>query len=281
MTYELSNMTWIEAEENFSRSRVVIIPTGSVEQHGLHIGVGADWIQAWEIAKRVGERTGRIVLPVLPYGISGHHDDFPGVITLTPDTYRMVIFEILQNINRNGVDHVVFMNGHGGNLGGIVEACKKAREDFGMMCAICQWWDILQEPVLGHPSEEHAGYAETALSLASRPEAVKIEKAVLSATKQHDKNIELIRAGKARFKDGIVTIPLKTADVTDTGSMTEAHPEEIQGTRDYSEVTPEFAEALLNKVVNWMSAFVKDFEDFTVPTRSVSKDIALKELEEP
>jgi len=272
-------MTWIEAEENLSRSGVVIIPTGSVEQHGLHIGVGADWIQAWEIAKRVGEKTGTPVLPVLPYGISGHHDDFPGVITLTPDTYRLIIFEILQNIDRNGIDHVVFMNGHGGNLGGIVEACKKAREEFGMISAICQWWDILQEPVLGHPAEEHAGYAETALSLASRPEAVKIGKAILSETKQHDKNIELIRAGKARFKDGTVTIPLKTGDVTDTGSMTEAHPEEVQGTIDYSEVTPEFAEKLMNMVVEWMCDFVKAFEGFNVPQISISKDTALKELE--
>ncbi len=278
--YELSNMTWVEAEEAFMGSKVALLPTGSVEQHGLHLGVGADWIQAWNIARRVGERCGVTVLPIVPYGVSGHHDDFPGVITLQPSTYQKVISEVLDSLARNGVRRVVFMNGHGGNLSAITEAAKEARRRHGIVCAICQWWDILgSRKIFGHPAEEHAGYAETALTLASRPEAVRMGRAVLSATKQFDDEVQMVRAGLARFRGGLVRIPLKTGDVSDTGSMTEAHPEDVPGTRDYSVVTKEFGEELMGEVVEWMCDFVRRFGEFEVPPINVSKEKAFKELE--
>jgi creatinine amidohydrolase len=266
MDFELSNMTWVEARESFGASKLAIVPIGSTEQHGHHLGVGADWIQAWEIARRVGERTGTTVLPVMPYGVSGHHKEFPGTITLTSETLQEVVYDILESLYRYGVERVVFMNGHGGNTGALTGAIKEAREDFGMLCAICHWWDILvKKDLWGHPAEEHAGYAETSFMLASRPEAVRMERAVLSPTKQVNPEIQLVRAGLARFRDGIVRIPLSTADVSDTGSMTEAHPDDVPGTSDYSMITPEFAETLMEEVVDWMCAFVAEFEGFEVP----------------
>jgi creatinine amidohydrolase len=279
MVYELSNMTWPEAEERLREAEAVIVPIGSTEQHGLHLGVGSDWIQAWEIARRVGERTGVPVLPVMPYGVSGHHKEFPGTITLTPDTLQMVVYDVLESLDRYGVERVVFMNGHGGNVGALTGAINEAREDFGMLCAICHWWDILADKDLwGHPPEEHAGYAETAFTLASRPEAVRMERAVLTPTRQVDGDIQLIRAGLARFKGGTIRIPLSTVNVSETGSMTEAHPDDVPGTRDYSMITPEFAEALMEEVVDWMCDFVSNFENLEIPNLELSKGKAVKDL---
>ena len=264
--FELSNLTWPEAEEKFGKTNLAIVPIGATEQHGLHLGVGADWIQAWNIARKVGERTGALVLPVMPYGVSGHHKEFPGTITLTPETLQEVVYEIIESLDRYGIDRVVFMNGHGGNLGAITGAIKEARENMGTLCAVVQWWDILRSrSIYGHPAEEHAGYAETALMLASRPEAVRMDRAVLTPTRQVDDEIQLVRSGLGRFKDGLVRIPLSTVDVSETGSMTEAHPDDVPGTSDYSKITPEFAETLLEDVVAWMSDFVKGFESLSVP----------------
>ena len=89
---DYSNLTWVEVEERLKETKLVVLPTGSVEQHGHHLGVGADWLQANEIARRVGEKSGAIILPTLCYGVSGHHKEFPGVLTMTFDTYRKVIF---------------------------------------------------------------------------------------------------------------------------------------------------------------------------------------------
>jgi hypothetical protein len=112
--------------------------------------------------------------------------------------------------------------------------------------------------------------------LASRPEAVKMEYAVLSSTKQFDKDIEIIRAGLAKFNGGVVWLPLKTGDVSDTGSMTEAHPNEAAGTNDYSKITREFS---VNEYVDWICSFLKKFEVMEVPPINVSKERAFKELD--
>ena len=138
--YELSNMSWMEAEQKFSKTQLAIIPIGAVEQHGPHLGLGADWIQAWKIAEKVGEKTDALVLPVVPYGVSGHHRDFVGTLFLKPDTLQKVVSEILDCLNHYGIRKVVFINGHGGNLQAISEAAKEARVQHGMVCAIVQWW---------------------------------------------------------------------------------------------------------------------------------------------
>jgi creatinine amidohydrolase len=279
MGYELSNMSWMEAEEKFDKTKLAIVPIGAVEQHGLHLGVGADWIQAWNIADRVGKRTDAIVLPVMPYGVSGHHRDFTGTVFLKPSTLQKVLSEILDCLNTYGIKKVVFINGHGGNLQTISEAAKEARVKHGIVCAIIQWWDALvNKPVLGQPVETHGGYAETSIMLASRPEAVKIKYAILSPTKQLNKEIQLVSSGTARFKDGIVRIILRTADVSETGSMTEHHPDQLPGTTDYTKITSEFAENLMKEVVDYVSDFVRKFETFEVPPISVSKETALKAL---
>lgn len=278
MVYELSNMTWIDAEDKFKQSKLAIVPTGAMEQHGPHLGLGADWLQAWTIADKVGKKINAMVLPVMPYGISGHHADFPGVMTLTASTFRNVISDILTSLNRYGITKVVFINGHGGNLGALSEAARDAREKYGMVCAISQWWDVLQKPIFGQQVMAHAGYSETALMLASRPEAVKMELALLSPTTQIDEEIQLVSLGSARFRGGTIRMPLRTADVSISGSMTEYHPDDAPGTKDYSKITAEFAETLMDEVVDWLCEFIPRFEKLEIPPISVTREKALEPL---
>lgn len=280
MSSELSNLTWAEAKKKLDGSKLAIVPVGSVEQHGLHLGLGSDWIEASEIARRVGEKSGKLVLPVMPYGVAAHHMDFPGVISLNPSTLRAVIFDILTSLHRHGVTRVLLINGHGGNMGAITDAVRAAKEEYGMLTAISQWWDILHDkPIHGQPVIAHAGYAETAFVLASKPEATRMHLAVLSETTQVDDKIELVSLVEARFKDGLIKLPLNTADVSNTGSMTEAHPDDVKGTKDYSMITPEFAEKLMEEVVDWLVEFAEAFEKFELPPVEVSEEKARKELE--
>ena len=164
------------------------------------------------------------------------------------------------------------MNGHGGNNTGLTLAAKMARDEFDMLCAICTWWDILSnEKILGHPAEQHAGYAETSFTLASKPEAVRMELANCIATKQLDSEIQFTRAGVAKYKNGIVHIPLQVADVTEVGSMTETHPDDYPSVYDYSKITPDFAEDLMKRVVEWMCSFLKDFDKMEYPKQIIKR----------
>ncbi|MEM3986743.1 MAG: creatininase family protein [Candidatus Methanomethylicia archaeon] len=281
MTHDLSAMSWIEAGKVLSSIGMVIIPVGSFEQHGLHLGLGTDWIIAWELSRRVGERTNIPVLPVLPYGVAVHHMDFPGTITLSPNTFRAVLMDILESLSKHGVSKVLFINGHGGNLNSLLEVCRYAREKFGILCVVCQWWDILSgmgKTILGQPAQTHAGYAETALMLALKPEAVNLNYAILSSTKQvHDK-IQLESLNSARFMGGIIRISLKTSDVSDTGSMTEVLPNVIPDVKDFSKVNVELGMKLVDELVDWFCKFIEAFKTFNIKSHNVSEEDALKSL---
>jgi len=279
MSHELSDLSWPQAAERLREALLVIVPFGATEQHGLHLGVGTDWILAQDIAKKVSQRTGTLLLPTMPYGVSGHHSDFPGTITLTTETFQKVVMEILDNLSGYGIKKIVFINGHGGNLAALSEAARHAREQHKMLCAICMWWDTLaNELVLGQPAEAHAGYAETALMMSARRQAVRLQYAVLSPTKQVDGDINIQRAGLVEFKGGLARVILKTADVSDTGSMTEAAPSHAPGTADYSKVTDRLADTLTEKVVQWTCEFVNAFSKFSIPEPHVTVEEAMKEL---
>jgi hypothetical protein len=91
-----------------------------------------------------------------------------------------------------------------------------------------------------------------------------MDKAIVKATRQVDAEIQFTRAGLARFRGGMVRIPLRVIDVTDVGSMTETHPDEAQTTRDYSKITPEFSESLMERVVDWLCEFIPRFEKLKI-----------------
>src|SRR5512146_3032678 len=80
---ELARMTWREAGESFRSNPVILLPMGSVEQHGPHVPVG-DYRYATEVANRIALRTGAIVAPTIPWGYSEHFRPFPGTLSVRP-----------------------------------------------------------------------------------------------------------------------------------------------------------------------------------------------------
>lgn len=113
--YYLPHMTWEEVEQYQRTSDMVIIPVGSIEQHGKHLPLGSDIIAAVATSLRIGQKTGVLVAPVLLAGVSEHHMGFPGTISLAPATLEAVLYDTARSLIVHGFKRIMFLNGHGGN----------------------------------------------------------------------------------------------------------------------------------------------------------------------
>jgi creatinine amidohydrolase len=108
-------MTWPEVEDLLERTDMVIIPVPAVEQHGPHLPIGTDYFTGEELAKLIAQKTDVLVAPVLLPGISPYHVEFPGTITLSPDTVQRVYFEAVQSLIHHGFRRFMILTSHAGN----------------------------------------------------------------------------------------------------------------------------------------------------------------------
>lgn len=100
---------------------VLILPVGSVEQHGRHLPVGTDTMLAQEVAVAAAGKAGDVVvLPPPWYGLSAHHMRFAGSITLSAETLMRVVEDIVASVVQHGFRRILIVNGHGGN-GGVID----------------------------------------------------------------------------------------------------------------------------------------------------------------
>src|SRR6185312_13895462 len=141
--------TWEEVEAYLQRSRGVIVPIGSTEQHGPNGIIGTDAICAEAVAGGVGEAAGALVGPTINVGNAQHHLAFAGSITLRPSTLIAVIGDYVQSLARHGFERFYFINGHGGNIATVgaafaeiyANASLKPGEAPGLRCKLKNWWD--------------------------------------------------------------------------------------------------------------------------------------------
>ena len=98
---------------------IAVMPTSATEQHGPHMAVGTDTLLCTTVARRAAEAVADdvpvVITPPLPFGSSHHHFPFGGTLSLTSETFAGVVTEVLEGLVRTGFQHLVVLNGHGGN----------------------------------------------------------------------------------------------------------------------------------------------------------------------
>jgi mycofactocin precursor peptide peptidase len=153
---------------------LLVVPLGSVEQHGHHLPVATDTVVAGAVAEAAaGELDGALLAPALAYGASGEHEGFPGTISLGTEALTGLLVEYGRSACRWAA-RVLIVNGHGGNLDALVAAGSVLRaEDRDLAWFPC-----------GVPGgDAHAGRTETSLMLHVEPEGVLGERAVAGETR--------------------------------------------------------------------------------------------------
>lgn len=138
MALIMEYMTWPELEKVIGEVKVALLPVGSCEQHGPNSTFYTDSGRADAFTKALAERMGNKVLafPPVTYGLSEHHMDFPGTVTLRPETLANVYEDICVSIAKHGINKIVFIVGHGGNL----VACEFAAITLKMKYGIEAYW---------------------------------------------------------------------------------------------------------------------------------------------
>jgi len=129
---DLMDITQPEAEALLRGSGTVIIPTGSVEQHGPHLPCGTDWIAALVFARAVAERLGALVVPFAPMGITPFHMGFAGTVTLRHETFVAVMLDLASSVARHGARRLVILNWHEGNSDAIGVAASRIHHEVGL-----------------------------------------------------------------------------------------------------------------------------------------------------
>ena len=178
--------TWMEIEDQLTRSKAVVIPIGSNEQHGPTGLLGTDWLCPEIIAHAAEQKDpGLLVAPTFNIGMAQHHLGFPGTIALRPSTFMAAIGEWCRSLGLAGFERLYFLNGHGGNVATVEAAFSEiyAEATFlerrrGFAMKLKNWWELRgvmaianrQFPT-GHGS--HATPSEIAVTQWAYPDAIK------------------------------------------------------------------------------------------------------------
>jgi creatinine amidohydrolase len=181
----LDELSTIEAKAASDAGTVVIFPFGAVEEHGKHLPLCTDSIQAEYIALEVAKKTGSLVVPPIRYGICNAGRNFPGTLSIEFDTLYRITKDILSELSRNGFNRIIVLSGHAGSshmtaiklaAQAIIQQnfnCKSGKNTRIMVLSDYYFADELKEKLEIDSKDGHAGAIETSRVMAIRPDLVK------------------------------------------------------------------------------------------------------------
>jgi len=199
---ELTAPDFVKAVEKSSKT--CIIPIGVFEKHGPHMPLGTDLYMSREYALRAAEKEYTVVFPWYYFSQINEARHQPGTISYSPELIWKVLQETLDELNRNGFDKIIIVNGHGGNnafLNYFGMAQLSERRNYSLY-----WFrpessrEVTEkaEALTQHdPLDEHAGNSETSEMVAAQPDKVHVDRAgeQSGADLERMKNLKYVYSG--------------------------------------------------------------------------------------
>jgi creatinine amidohydrolase len=187
-------LTQPEIVAQLKKHPLVILPVGSVEQHGPHLPTGTDTLAANVIAHRVAELMDGLVLPATPFGVTPMHMPFEGTITFTPDTFMRVVIETCGSTAKHGARYLMLLNWHEGNIPSLAIAAEALHREHGMTVVTVQACYVAEELYGGSCNGlTHGGEIEALAVLASRPDLVHLDRIDYSSDHSHGHRMDKLR----------------------------------------------------------------------------------------
>ncbi len=243
---------WVDIQQA-DKNKIVVIPLGSMEQHGHHSPLLTDTYLVTEVAVRVEEHLGEQIymLPTMWLGASDHHLDLPGTVSVTNSVYTAIIKNIVRSIAQAGFRRLVFLNGHGGNVTpgtqAITELTNESDVYNDMWIALSSYWTVAAPAISpenhGMQTKKltHACEYETSMMLFLHGEIMRMDRVESSPPLINSPFFHSEHGGR-------LNVAKRMATRTPTGAM---------GEPQYA--TPEKGESLLNAITDEVIACIEDF----------------------
>lgn len=245
----LAEMTWPEVKAALEQVEVALLPTGSAEQHGPNTTFFTDTGRAEGFCRLIAEKMHPrvLALPPVAYGVSYHHMHFPGTVTLKPETFMDIVYEIVESVQRHGVNRFLVINGHGGNMPALQLVSMKLRYELGVRIAYLTPTEVAREEVNAGKTAERIGHAceneASQLLYLGYPWAVRDEALAPG-------EIQPEQFPHAGFQSPI-KVPYFFEEVTANGALGDARGSSYE----YGQAT---VEAAAERIVEFLDAFVAE-----------------------
>jgi creatinine amidohydrolase len=177
MIHSLYDLPSPDVGDVLAGSRTVVLPFGSVEQHGPHLPCGTDTMTAELIARSLAEKLDALYVPFCPYGITPIHSGFPGTISLRRGTFAALLSNVCEELIRMGAGTFVFVNWHEGNTSSLDAVATDLQDEHGARFYVAQACYVAQRIYRDRGGTlTHGGGIETLAVMACDPRLVRLER---------------------------------------------------------------------------------------------------------
>jgi creatinine amidohydrolase len=184
--YRYDHLTWPEIDEAAALKKLIILPIAAIQQQGPHLPVDADELIVTALALEAGRRqaSGILVAPTVSYSYCREAMDFPGTVSVAPNTFMDYCVAVVKGFAYHGFEHILLLNSFAANDNLVEFIGRQINLETQALCASLTWTRLLKiDPAFnarwreaGFPGDSHAGELTTSLYLALDPGSVDRDK---------------------------------------------------------------------------------------------------------
>lgn len=209
MSHDIASLTMHEFAEAMARNAWILVPIGTTEEHGPHLPLGSDMIQAEYVCRAVARIVDGLVAPGIPYGVCRTTRNFPGTISVRASTLETLVREVLEGYFEKGARRIALVSGHAG--GAHMEALRQAafplvERDESLTILVLGPYDIplpVREEAGPHREDGHAGSLETSVMLAIESGLVRTDR-IPEATRPSFPRFRMMAHPERLFPSGVM-----------------------------------------------------------------------------
>jgi creatinine amidohydrolase len=261
MAFYMNSMTVRDMKQAMEQTKTVIIPVGVVEQHGYHLPLSTDILNAVRPLELAGDRLNAVIAPSVNYCFSG--GELLGTVNVSPNAFGLYISEICSEFIRMGFENVVLFLGHAGTdnhnaLKNSLQMLLRRNHDLAekVTISMVEVWRLSPTWLSGFTLEPehdfHAGMMETAITMYWAPELVRDE-----IVMDEEYFARMMRTDQDWFEKR--TKPIDSPFVVETVGQRDEIEVGVMGLPELA--TKELGETICNEIIDNLVQFIDTLEE--------------------